>query len=529
MLIAHLALSLLLCPTVPGSGTARKADQVVAPFAFDAPAGWERAPVGLAEESVRARWLDRNPVSLREPESGWTDSLRTRLDVYVFPAAGSVDAQSAEREHAGYLARMRSGRPGQRVEIRADEKDTSRGSQDFHGEITIHRTATRALEARSFDVGEDRVVLHCEGLISHRDELVAILERASASFRELRPGQRNGIELAPPRPICFPLDLADPSSSEAHKRARELGLAAREWLRAAAPDGWRTLDEGPARVLFQSDEKYARELARTGLGAWKFMETHFGAVARGGEPRAPLVTLFSDAASFSSVHPLDSALDAPLSLPFAIVAYDDDRANGSRAYHAVAGGFARAWLRERDPDLADALPEWLRNGLDRMMRCAREKGGKVTFEPDHWEAIGIQAAQNRDRVVPVEVLLRDGLAPVQGGSAEDRESFACQASQLLRFLSVGGGAKDKRLASVLPEYLKHLRAVVDELRPEVEAALAPAKADGTRGALEAQLSVRQRAWRERAHLIRARVFERTFAKWTDADWARFDAAYRATY
>ncbi|MCC7169541.1 MAG: hypothetical protein IT459_03755 [Planctomycetes bacterium] len=531
MLTLTLALATILAPLASGTGPAKAGRQAQVNFTFSAPAGWERLPVGLAEEGLRARWVDRNPATMREPESGWTDTTRARLDLYVFPGAGSPDAQTAEREHAGYLAWTRFGRCGRRVEVKADEKETigALGTQSFHGEFVVYKSATRMIEARSFDVGEDRVVLHFEGLISQREELEKLLADASASFRVLQPGQKGGLDVAPPRPVAYFDEVGAADAPERRKALRELGLAARDWSRRSVPAGWKAVDEGPALVIFQDDEKYARELARIGLGAWKFLDTHFGACVRGSEQRAPIVTLYPDEATWNSLRPLGSTTTAPCGLPFDLVAYDDGRAQGSRAYWHIVGGFARSWLRDRDPDLADSMPSWLDQGLDRLMRCAREKGGKLTFEPDHWEAIGIQAAENRGRIVPVDELLRDGIELPSGGGAEDRESYACQPSQLLRFLTVGAGAKDKKFARVLPEYLKNLRGVLDELRPELESAVELPTERTTRRDCEARMSARSRAWAERADTIRARVFERTFAEWTDADWKRFDAAYRATY
>lgn len=81
MLTLTLALVTILAPPAPGTGSAKTARQAQVNFTFTAPAGWERLPVGLAEEGLRARWVDRNPASMREPESGWTDTTRARLDL----------------------------------------------------------------------------------------------------------------------------------------------------------------------------------------------------------------------------------------------------------------------------------------------------------------------------------------------------------------------------------------------------------------------------------------------------------------
>src|SRR5262249_10783049 len=125
------------------------------------------------------------------------------------------------------------------------------------------------------------------------------------------------------------------------------------------------------------------------------------------------------------------------------------------------------WLRDRDRRLYAAMPGWIGIGLSNLVENLHMKNGKVTFRKDDWNRDDVrEAARSGKTTAPKEIF-------VMSGQSYWQDYLKVQeAEQLVDYLAARGGAKDKRTKELLPEYLKNLMAVVDEVDKERKAGAA---------------------------------------------------------
>ncbi|GEM_PF-3553545 len=497
-------------------------------FTFTPPVGYRQIPVLLSEEHVAARYVSDATVVEKHESGKWTSTSRARLDVLVFRYGDERTLPATELVYSSYEETRGIGLNHVGCTIAAVRKhaDDALTFTDFEGEIATGRGFTRFVAARVVDLGDSSVALSFE---SAADDAKSLRETANRCFDTFKRGAGRSFAPVPMRPVTFWNN--DPAVSEDLRTAKllEMELDARTWTKTSLPKGWKTVEEQGVLALAADDTKYAREIAQTCAATIDWLDSCFGSFVVHGYARRPIVTLIPDRATWGAITGHDNGGRAPVSsLPFEITTFDDQHAGQGATYDVVAAQVLQGWFVDRDRDLYLALPPWLSIGLGELVRGARVDGTKLACAPDGRENQGIQYAKSRNLIRPLRELLAGPyeIAPKSSYSTLEMSAHQCQPAQLVRLLT---NRKDKKHSALFDRYLKNLRDVVDELRPQVEAALVKPERMLTRRYLDSDYGIRANAWYQHAEVIRARTAERTFADWKQADWDSFETAYRKTF
>ena len=91
---------------------------------------------------------------------------------------------------------------------------------------------------------------------------------------------------------------------------------------------------------------------------------------------------------------------------------------------------------------------------------------------------------------------------------------------------IGSGSKSSRFRSILPDYIKSLLFLVDEVAEQDDEMKKLLEKEAETEEEEDKLLLdRRQAWdREERKRLDA-LYDRTFKGWTDSDWQKLDVAY----
>jgi hypothetical protein len=183
------------------------------------------------------------------------------------------------------------------------------------------------------------------------------------------------------------------------------------------------------------------------------------------------------------------------------------------------------WFNEKDRELYNRIPTWLKVGIDSMLTSGQLKGSRMIFEPDQQDKSALREANGNGTIILPSVMLRMSVDEMRSS-----KGIYYQFGAFTRYLLAGKGAKDKLTKGLVREYLTHLGDIIAEEKALEEANDGMSNEDEpeTEEEEDAAFKAKQNAWKERADDIAKAVFDRTFDDWSDKDWENLDKAYLRT-
>lgn len=284
------------------------------------------------------------------------------------------------------------------------------------------------------------------------------------------------------------------------------------------PEDWTADDHKEFLVVSHVNKKHTKKVV-TQVGLMlKWLDKQFAYIGPEEYVRRPIVRIcantdeliiFSDSSSWSFTN-------------IEILTCHDVNGYGDMLSGATNEQAFTFWFDERDRELYNRIPFWLKYGLDRVLNTASVKGPRLEFEADQWEVSGI-----RDAIRDEQITLPSAMLRMSVDDMADNEYLYREFGALSRYLLVGKGAKDKLTKGLVKEYLMHLRDILDEeaLTDDFSDGMEDGDEPETEEEEDAAFKARQGVWKENADAIAKEVFDRTFEDWSQDDWDALDKAY----
>jgi hypothetical protein len=504
-------------------------------FAINVPAKWSPVPIGTGEQWIVARWLDEKVDRYVDPDSGWGREHRSSLRVIAFidEIINRPDVEVDEDEEGRSVTRIQIGEVFRDYEgflkgtypegfyfSKEAVKSESNGLSVTQYEAlveTSHGVGNKLLITWVFEMEVGDVAFEFEVLESELKKKESTFTKALRSVEE--------IERTIPINISEMQDFMgemmsgtlSPEERAKHRRSQQ----DREWTRliAALPEGWEVLEIDGVRVATASDEKHAKKVVERIVAVTEWLDDAFPDVGPAEFVRKPLVRICKDR---EEEYRFLSGSGGFWLNRTELVTHKSDLGAASSEWGYVCRRTAQIWFMDRDQQLAFALPSWLDNGLSEVLAAADVKGGKLRFKEGQMEQIFRSLRLGTGEPIPIRRLMEMTGRDFDQLDGDGRTQAFTQAIKLVRYMitEARGDAKE-----ALPEYIRNVRAIVDEIDAEREAAGDTVEAPKTEEEEEAYFQQRQKRAQENASRIYEGAFERTFASWSSSKWANFEKGY----
>ncbi len=313
------------------------------------------------------------------------------------------------------------------------------------------------------------------------------------------------------------LMIGEDELSPKERRARRVANERRlhEKAEEGLPDGWTVKKIKRFLVINHTDLKYAKKVVAHAEAVWNWLDDTLDFVGPDEYVRQPILRICENAEEERSFMRGSGDWGG---MGIEIVTHQD-KSSGSMSweFEYVNKRTLAIWFQERDRDLYWALPYWVDYGLYQVLGTARSKGRKLEFHADDWEK-DLRTARRDGTLASPQELLKMTRSDITGQKLKE-------SGALVRFLLTGPAARSKRTRTILTDYLKNLKTILEEQKAELDKEVADEKEPETEAEEEEYFRRRRQALKEKEGKLLEEVFERTFKDWTDRDWAQFKKLY----
>lgn len=487
-------------------------------FELKPPPRWQEIPLQVGESWIVAKYQSDRELQTYEKDKGsWRQ--KPELTVVAF-LTGQIEREDVEenedegqraevrvratipfRDYEEYLKTVRSG-----FYIEKDVTEQEEGMAVRKLEVkleTMGRPASR-LVAWIFplEVGDVAVEMFC--FEDSWDKYEKVFEKVLRSFKPIERTEDLDLASATGGYLSFYFGDLDPEQRRLRRQEAERQLW--EQLSSSLPDGWDVDEYDGVKVANHADDKFAKKCAQRVIAVRTWLEDTFPHVGAEEYTRVPILQICADRdeeASFLRGTGFGSNT----------ITTHKDKLFGSNSseWDYISRRTTYLWFFDKDNDLWLNLPIWLNIGLSYAVGYADVKGKSLDFGTDYfkraWRELGAEPQ-------PVRSLL---------AIADEEQAWdtVLQCMALTRFLA---DSRSRKYRELLPAYVDHVRAIVDEIREEEKDLEKPPKPTNEE---------EEEAWfaerKERAKARRARILEeamsRTFAGWDESDWSSFEKDY----
>ncbi len=506
-------------------------------FKMSTPKKWNQIPIQNDERWIVGRFQSDKSDHFTDKAFGYTYDLKPELTMIAFTGesveadidldgeekdgedegstvSGVVLFENPYKDYEEFLKKTYSG-GGWYV----DEEET----KEVHGikvtafEIKVEKSSRggpKRIKTWVYHLGHADVAVQFECFESAYDKHNRDFESRLKTFKrvertEKKPGASSG----------FREIINDAETPEERKELR-LTIEKEQHAKALAnlPEDWDSEDDGRFLILSHVKKKHKKRIVDQVGMMFDWLDDNLDYVGKGEYVRRPIVRICANTEEMSI---FTSGTGWSFTNIEILTCHDtsgfSDFLSGSINDRAFT-----YWFNERDRELYNRIPVWLKYGVDRMLHSGKAKGSRLVFEPDQWEMEGLREAIREDRVTLPSEMLRMTLDEMTNNQSLYREF-----GTFVRYLLVGKGSKDRKTKGLVREYLTHLRDIIDEENARKEAEGEPEEDEGptTEEEEDAAFKARQSVRKERADALAKEVFDRTFDDWSEKDWANLDKAY----
>jgi hypothetical protein len=500
-------------------------------FKIKAPKDWEAIPLKLDEHRQVAKFLSKREYTYTDSGGrGWSWEHRAQMVAVALVPVEGEDLAGYEAYEA-YLEKVR----GDDADV-VERKAGKVGGLD----VTQLRVALRGglyggtlrLTAWVFPLDGYHLAVEFEVLEKYEGKLSKTIDRCLASLRAIPRGGPLPVHESDDAASVTDAQLARLAPAERRERRIQLELELHERARATLPEDWTAELEGRFLVLNHADERAAENLCERGEAVLSFLDERFPYIGPDEYVRRPILRICKD---YEEERTYRRGGETTWSVEdIEIVTYDDNEGmRESYEAESMSRRLVSLWLQERDWELSQHLPSWLRWGFENAFATALPKRKKLEFRPDDWDRDELRERVRAGKATLPRELVLLGDSDFYGSGYWDRQR---EAGALVRFLLSDDAARNATTRGVLDDYL----VVLIEIADRIEAAKPPPpekeevgrRAEEWEALSDEEQKERSKAARE-ARAAEERellneVYDRTFGTWTDKDWAAFEKVYFKT-
>jgi len=515
--------------------TAQKFEDKRFGYELRIPKEWSQIPIKANEEYIIAKFLAKKTYFYTDPDLKLTYEHKPEIQVIAFLSEkykeDSVEAEEVKNEdgetvrirfnlnnpYKDYADFLKNTYSGGGFYI-ADEKESKVGKvkvTEYLVKVEKGANGPRRIVTWVFHTEDIDFAVQAECFESSWKDLRSDLTRTLKSFKEIERTEGTIVQDASTSGIVE-FDIGDITPEERMKRRKARERDAHDRAQLGLPEDWEVIEEDHFLVLNHADKKDAKKLVEQGEAVFAWCEKTFPYLVDDTDyMRKPILRICKDwdeLASFAL-----GGRESGWVPSIDMVTYKDTVGIGSWTYSNMTQRFASWWINEHDSDFLNAMPYWMRYGLEYNMLYAKHKGKKLELIPSDWEKIGLrQEIKDGTAATPKEIFMA-------GEDFYDGDNSRYAAASLMRYLLVGKGSKDKLTKNVVREYYINMNAVIEEMDKDDDDR--EYKEPETEEEEAAMIKERSQRLRDREDQILAAAFERTFGEWTDKDWALFEKYY----
>lgn len=326
-----------------------------------------------------------------------------------------------------------------------------------------------------------------------------------------------------------PGEKIDLSDAKGRNRWKELSAEERKQRRkqdeevrfrkakTTVPEGWLVKESKNFFVISHADEKFTQRVVDHAEAVRKWMEENFADLSDEYVTRL-VIRVFAD---YDEYRAYARDISGFSTTRREILTYKDASMGRRSGFENLYRYVGEAYISDKDSGLFFSTPPWFDNGFYGVLGAASVKDGKLAIEPDIWEAQLVAEGLRAGKPPAARALMEMSNEDFY----KDQKGFnTAYATRLVRWM-VGAGKKDKQAKTLLTDYLKATRAVIDdEDASGVGAGVGSGQAQ-TEEEEERQVKERREAAKKRSGEQVKKINERAFAQWTDAQWAALQKGY----
>ena len=496
------------------------------------PRDWTQVPIKANEEYIIAKFLSEKTHFFTDPDLKLTYEHKPEIQVIAFLSEKyrkdevereeSADGETVTirfnltnpyKDYEDFLKNTYSG-GGFYIAEQTDEKIGGLDVTQYLVKVEKGANGPKRITTWVFKTGDIDFAVQIECFESAWKELRGDITKTLKSFEEIERTEGSIVQDASTGGLELTIGEMTPEQRKKRRQDRE-----REFHKKAIstlPEDWDVLEEKNFVVLNHADKKDADKLIEQGNAVFAWCEKAFPyLVDKDDYLSRPVIRICKDwdeLASFAF-----GGADSGWIPTNDMATYKDTVGIGSFNYSNMTQRFASFWINEHDSDFLNAMPNWMRYGLEYNMLYAKHKGKKLELYASDWERMGMREEVKAGTAhTPREMFMADD-------SFYNSDNSRFEAAALMRYLLVGKGAKDKRTKTVVRDYYINLTAVIEEM--DEDEGGGSTKEPETEEEEAAMVKARAQRFKDRADQIREAAFERTFGEWTDKDWASFEKNY----
>ncbi len=372
-------------------------------------------------------------------------------------------------------------------------------------------------------MGDVDVAVQFEVLQDAYPKLQSEVQRCLKSFKSVKRSGEALVEASTSGSRFSYLELDKMPPEERTKRRQGMERDSHERATKTAPDGWVVKKMGRFLVINHSDERFAKDIVERAEAVWDWLDGAFPFIGPKEYVRAPIIRICKDDKEYNAFF---KSSDYFSYNDIEITAYNDNGGSTSWQLENVNRQVLDVWFLDKDRDLYWAFPGWLTTGLDKVVASIRVKAGKVDFVTDSSTRDETREMMREGRSSPVKEILT-----MSGRSFWEKWENYYQASSLVMFFVDGTASRSKRTKDLLPEYMRALKAVAEDIRKEK---LAKKEAGKDAASKKPQTEEEEAGWfREQRDALKdsdqrlpTETFQRTFVGWTIATGPEFQDAFQ---
>jgi hypothetical protein len=510
------------------------------------PKDWQAIPMQSNEGWQIAKWLSDRSYFYTDPDLGWTYEQRPTCKVIAF-----VTEIVRERARAKKVKDE-----NERIKILienpyTDYKDYLRRTYKEGGWFVQEETEAEVnglkvtklyikVEKLSYD-GPKRIetwiyhtpevdfAVEFEVLQTEWDKLGRTVKRTLKSFEEIARSEAGLPAASTGAPTAGGFTVTETSREtamtpkERAERRRQLEEAEHRKAIETLPDDWEHEQHGRILVLNHSRAKVGQQRALQAQAVLDWLDKTLPFIGPEEYVRAPIIRICKDYEEEASFRKGGAGSNWG-GMGTEITGHNDDSGKIGYETEWLNKRVLEIWFQDRDRELYWALPEWLDYGLREVIGASSNKRGKITFRVDDYEREGVRERGREGTLTPVQDLMRKGNSEFH---QQGDYRIVYESQSLVRFFLCGDASKSAATRDVLPDYLRNLKEVIEEIKAgEKDKGNTTSRVPATEEEEEEFFRAQRQAWKQRERSILDETFERTFGSWTSRDWGRFEKAYK---
>jgi hypothetical protein len=365
---------------------------------------------------------------------------------------------------------------------------------------------------------------------SEYKKLKKVIDRSFKSFKLI---ERNGESLAGGMTGMTFITRKD-MDDEDPKERRSKRMTSEDQVRKRAvdslPDDWEAANHGNILTLSHVDKKLAKRFGEQSDALLKYFEDEFPYWGNGEYARKPMLRIFKDYEEMVAyikggrINTYTTSGTPTMEIP----TYKPSGGFTGKEVDNVNRAILTSWLYERDPDLYNGIPQWLKGGLRYVIGGLRKDGRKLKWRENDNDRQ--RAKEYRGKGVdthPRELLTFTASDFSDAGGSADRETYQrnlVMSYAFVRFLLSKECKKNKHTKDLLETYVTTLDSVIEEMSErmdELNEYEAPKTEEEEANAGQARAERFRQMERETVDA----TFERAFGDWGDEEWDRVHKAF----